>query len=437
MSELRIDIHGRNDHNTISEKEYPKFENISFRLKAEGGILASQNVRIIFEPPAAKLLFDNIAWGARYRRGDVEKAGILIGNYYRDCTSCEEVVWADVVVVVPANSALVNATFETIDITAEAWKGMYETADEFRSENLQIVGWYHTHLDSINTRFSGIDRVTQRKAFTYEYSFGVVFNPNQRKWSVFYGPESRECVGELLFDEELLNCYGSPQITIKQVNGDSVLQADGSVVHFDNEGHPIENAPAVQRVSEVVKNNTRSIGQCVGQVVDRVVSGITQLGGRNKRCEERSSDMEQPKRADTPKIKIINSVPIIPVVQCQFISKQMGNRSVTHSDINCTFNNYFFDQIIRYNQCDTNSSSKDTLIWGCVQQNGMNIVISHVASENDANARILILRNNEDKLVMTGLENLKKHNKRYSVLIKYTDCQAIDILVVQYNRENI
>lgn len=433
MSELRIDIHGRNDHNTISEKEYPKFENISFRLKAEGGVLASQNVRIIFEPSATKLLFDNIAWGARYRRGDVEKAGILIGNYYRDCTSREEVVWADVVVVVPADSALVNATFETIDITTEAWKGMYETADEFRSENLQIVGWYHTHLDSINTRFSGIDRVTQRKVFTYEYSFGVVFNPNQRKWSVFYGPESREGVGELLFDEELLNCYGSPQITIKQVNGDSVLQADGSVVHFGNEGHLIGNAPAVQRVSEVVKNNTRSIGQCAGQFLDWVVSGIPQLRGRNERCEKRSSDMEQPKRADTPKIEI-NSVPI---VQCHFISKQMGNGSVTHSVINCTFNKNFLDQIIRYNQCGINSSSKDKPIWGCVQQNGMDIVISPVATENDANARILILRNNEDKLVMKGLENSKKYNKRYIVLIKYTDCQAIDISVFQDNRENI
>ena len=140
MSGLRINIHGLNDRNIVIDKEYPKFEDASTRLKPEGGFLASKNVRIVFEPSSIKHLFESISWGKKYRHGDVEQAGILIGNYYRDQTVREEVIWADVVNVIPADPALVNATFEKIEITTEAWKKMHDDADKFRPENLLVIG---------------------------------------------------------------------------------------------------------------------------------------------------------------------------------------------------------------------------------------------------------------------------------------------------------
>jgi proteasome lid subunit RPN8/RPN11 len=253
VSDLKISIYGRNDNSNIVDKEYPKFEDSANRLKSTGG---SRRIRIVFEPTAVKSLFDVIDWGCEYRRGDVEQGGILIGNYYRDASESEEVIWGDVITIIPADSNLVNASFETINITAAAWKKMHEEADVYRAENLQILGWYHTHLDNINTRFSSVDIHTQRQQFTYEYSFGVVFNPNQKKWSSYCGPNSDECFGELILDSELENKYGEPRISIVQVRGDSELREDGTIAHHN--AIDIPQFPRNSRQGNIVQPNISS-----------------------------------------------------------------------------------------------------------------------------------------------------------------------------------
>ncbi len=238
MSDLKISIHGRNDNTIITEKVFPQPQDERMRIFAMGGRNASRSVRIIFEPSAVERLFTEIRWGRQCMQGDMEQAGILIGNYYRDNSSPEEIIWGDVMAVIPADPALVTASFEAIEIGPSAWKKMYEDAEAYRTENLQILGWYHTHLAHINTRFSGVDIRTQSIAFTYPYSFGAVFNPNQRRWSVFYGPDSRECVGELLIDEANNSRFRRPAITIKQVNGDQELPPAGAIDAADMQTDP-------------------------------------------------------------------------------------------------------------------------------------------------------------------------------------------------------
>jgi hypothetical protein len=66
-----------------------------------------------------------------------------------------------------------------------------------------------------------------------------VLNPNQKQWSVYYGPRADECVGELFVTEEVLEQYSEPKITIQDVRGDSRLNQDGTITHFNPDGTPV------------------------------------------------------------------------------------------------------------------------------------------------------------------------------------------------------
>ncbi len=428
MYDLRINIHGYNNLNVINEKEYPKFTNTSIRLKPEGGRLAYKNVRIVFEPSAVEPLFEYIAWGKKYRRGDVEQAGILIGNYYRDYSEQYEVIWADVVTVVPADPLLVNASFESINITASAWKKMYEDAEEYRTENLKIVGWYHTHLDQISTRFSGLDRNTQRKAFTYKYSFGVVLNPNQRKWSVFYGPESQECIGDIVFDEKLAVKYEKPKITIRQVNGDSILQEDGFVMHYD------ENTSARQKAMRPIEDNTLSFGELFGRFWGDVTQALTKARKGEKR---HYTDLERHVNQDEPKIEIQSSKR----VKCVYYSMSLENEFVPYPNFKCTIKNSFVGKILEYKQDNLENLLAGQSLWGYVQKSGLDMDLSLVESEIEANAMIIFSKcnNNEDikEMVAMGIQMTDKINIEYIVLIDNENPKAISASVIHYSRGNI
>ena len=456
MSDFRINIRGRNDHNTIIEKEYPRSEGTSIRLKSEGGSRASKNVRIVFEPSAVKPLFENITWGSSYRRGNVEQAGILLGNYYCDHTSQDEVVWADVVTVVPADPSLVRASFETIDITAAAWKKMYEDAAEFLAENLQIVGWYHTHLDNINTRFSGVDRSTQRRAFTYEYSFGVVFNPNQEKWSAFYGPDSCECVGELLFDEELAARFGKPQITINRVNGDSELREDGLITHFNGNDQSVEVRLADGGVWDLEEDSELSLSQIFKQFIKdiglffkskkqgsyrnrmQITSRASQMPlEENRTVYPMQSVQHLPEsQSSAPRIEIKNSGQAEPTIKCIFCCRPPAGDLdlVEYPDLNCVVTDSAIEEIMRCGQYGMDSIPKDMCLWSYVRQSHSGIELLSSPSEEEANARVIFIKHrtsDREKLVVAGIHESRSENIKFVVLVEENGPQYIVIRVVQ------
>ncbi len=443
MADLRINILGRNDHNKITDRSYPDFKGAAARLKPTGGSLASKNVRIVIEPSAASSLFESIGWGQKYKRGDVEQAGILIGHYYRDRSAEEEVVWADVVAVIPADPTLVNASFENIDITADAWKQMYDDADELHAENLQIVGWYHTHLDNINTRFSGVDTRTQRKAFTYEYSFGVVFNPNQEKWSAFYGPDSRGCVGDLIYDEALEIRYGRPKITIRQVNGDSELKKDGSVVHLDESGQPIENRPPAPRT------DARSFGQIAGQFFVELGKLMAKSpkepephrppeGGEAPKPAVRTEAGETQRAGDaSPRIEIRSIPQGAPTVSERYYTMTPDNKIKEQQNFRCSINKSDVDEIIKYRQ---RCIEQNRYLWADIRQinEGMELTL---VDEQRANAKIVFSKNNLNReineTVAMGFQLSSGPNIRFVVLIDSVSTLSIDIRVIRFSREYV
>lgn len=454
MPDLKINIHNTNNYNTIIEKEYPKFEESAIHLKSEGGLCAAKNVRILFEPSAVKPLFESIAWGGRYRYGDVEQAGMLIGNYYRDCTDQEVVIWADVVMVIPADPSLVNASFEAIDITATAWSKMFEDAAEFRTENLQIVGWYHTHLNNISTRFSSVDRSTQRKAFTYEYSFGVVFNPNKGKWSAFYGPDSQECTGELLLDETLAGRCEKPQITISQVNGDSVLQEDGSIVHVEEIGRQSDGCSLNGNAPNAFETDISSFGQRIGQWMNSVGQWLPRLIRRESgsgeayvdwiahTSPERSSDeqlLQRPsagRSSEAPKIEIKKfewAEP--PRVECAFFSRGAADKLVKHLDVRCVASRGAIEEVMRCRQYALNHSQKDASLWGYVRQSGFNIEFLRVLTERGGNAKVIFINQNpsseNNKRVTEELQRCSRTYIKFAILVETDDLRFASIRIVQ------
>lgn len=443
MSELKINIHGRNDNNTITDKGYPKFEDSANRLKPTGGALSSKNVRVVFETSAVSVLFENIRWGRKYERGDVEQAGILIGNYYRDSSGETEIIWGDVVAVVPADPQLVNASFEAIDITVPAWQKMHEGAAEYRAENLQILGWYHTHLSDINTRFSSVDTRTQLKAFTYEYSFGVVFNPNQKKWSAFYGSDSKECVGEIILDEALEAKYGEPKIKIMQVSGDSELQEDGTVVHFDENGNPIQ--PIKHLRSEErhqpsersnngrssSSNETSSVRHFFGQLL----IGAGQRISQPKRNTENHLSVPDANKKNKPKIQIGKINKAKSTIQCRYITVFSDGKWAVQENCKCKIGE---DEISKIIQRKEKSRDNSNILYGEIDATGAELkFILRGELDYKTNTQIRFTESSMDeyidKLAEQGSLITTRFGQRdFVIVICGASSQNIEVIVITF-----
>ena len=375
MTELKINIRAQNDRNIITEKVYPVFEDDRLRLKSAGGFSASDEVRIFFEPSAVSSLFSHIAWGKVYRTGDVEQGGILIGNYFLDNSGEHALIWGEVTDIVPADPALVTASFDKIDFSMQAWQKMREEGETLSTGTKQIIGWYHTHLDYVNARFSSVDRITQRRSFTYKYSFGVVLNPNRKQWTAFYGPESRECKGDMLLDENIFtSLIAEKKITIKEVNGDSELREDGTIIHLNGDGTPIENNSSSHSSVEAEQNSDTSIFS-------------------------RFWDFLRPKPA--PEIitrpPVINQrAEVVNVNSCEILTYSFKHKYINYSPPNYLrkINPKAIIELIR-KICigDKNSYA----LWGIISQDEENRTIFTTSKREAANTGIIFIKNADEQ----------------------------------------
>ena len=444
MSDLKINIHSRNDNNTILDKNYPKFEEARKRLKSIGGSNVSKKVKIVFEPTAVAVLFESIGWGRKYRYGDVEQAGMLIGNYYRDLSEDSEMIWGDVVTVVPADPGLVDASFDTINITSSAWRKMYDDAAEYRTENLQIIGWYHTHLADISTRFSAIDRTTQSSAFTYDYSFGVVFNSHQEKWSVFYGPNSEECMGELIFDEALEAKYSKPQIMIKQISGDSELQEDGTVVHLNEEGQPIYTQPEVCQPKESL-HLSKAFAMVWHQFGDMVKKSFNLRSKKPKRnhtstiynnCGELQIDTMK-----SPKIIIKRMNLEEPKICFHYFSYSPEDEDMLRKihDFKYEIMDDDIMNIVKNKREITNNEGTDQyVLYGEIQEqtsDSMKLLVQSNKHAHHVNTQIRFSNNTKDSdIVEFATRGFQSADLIYVIVINDTNPQKIEVFVVHYSR---
>ena len=436
MPEQRIKTPDHKGDNNISDKQYPKFDESANRLKSTSGPHVLNNIRIVFEPCAVEHLFDSIRWGQEYKCDDVQQAGILIGNYYRDISDNQEIIWGDVLVVVPAEPELVNASFESIDISMPVWRKMLDGASGYRTENLQVLGWYHTHLDHIDASFSSVDSSTHRKVFANESVFGVVFNPNQEKWSAFYGPHSAECTGELVLDDALEAKYGKPTIKIKQVSGNSQLREDGKIVHLNDSGHTFYRHSSFTYPSY-------EDDLSLGQVFSQFFSGLKQWASPKRRAgtnmsavttSSRNKAPQADNRLEAPKIEIkkVNRKQT-KIVFFHYALSEDYKLSVTPA-FKRNIQGNDITMIVRHN------NNNRSLLWGRIKRSEHNMELS-IVQEQAANARIIFHPNTSNsRITEVTLVNLvqeminSKPGIIFGIIINDINPQKIAVHVIHFSR---
>lgn len=187
---------------TLKEEDRSSFETDEEECSASQAL--SEAVLYI-KPAAKKQIFDHIQWGHLKATNKSEQGGILLGKVFRDKKS-ENVVGV-VEEVVEADSARGSATY--LEIDHETWHQMIKRADALLEHehlsDLQIIGWYHTHPNSLDVFMSGTDKNTQRLHFNQNWHFAIVLNPHREIWKAFNGADAVECLGCFVKSSEDIN----------------------------------------------------------------------------------------------------------------------------------------------------------------------------------------------------------------------------------------
>ncbi len=177
---------------TLKEEDGSGFETDEDECSASQAL--SEAVLYI-KPAAKKQIFDHIQWGHVKATNKSEQGGILLGKVFRDKTSGNVV--GVVERVAEADSARGSATY--LEIDHETWHQMIKRADALLEHehlsDLQIIGWYHTHPNSLDVFMSGTDKNTQRLHFNQKWHFAIVLNPHREIWKAFNGADAVECLG--------------------------------------------------------------------------------------------------------------------------------------------------------------------------------------------------------------------------------------------------
>ncbi len=134
----------------------------------------------------------HLGWGKRTDRNVVEQAGLLVGHRYLDPNG---EAFAIVEHVLEAQFG--ESSSGAITLTHETWFDLLNRLDALPVPDgataWQIIGWYHTHPNTLPVFMSGTDRRTQRDFFAGPEYFAFVLNPHTRLWAAFRGGDCEEC----------------------------------------------------------------------------------------------------------------------------------------------------------------------------------------------------------------------------------------------------
>jgi len=151
--------------------------------------------KLMIKPSAFNSLCKHIDWNKKGKYNKVEQGGILLGYVKHDVE--KKVILGIVEEVIHGKSAV--GTRQSLRMSHDVWKQMIDQADNIAHqrgrEDLQIIGWYHTHPNNLEVFMSEIDMATQQRFFAHDWHFAVVINPHKATWKVFHGRLARECEG--------------------------------------------------------------------------------------------------------------------------------------------------------------------------------------------------------------------------------------------------
>ncbi|WLE95795.1 MAG: Mov34/MPN/PAD-1 family protein [Candidatus Electrothrix communis] len=143
-------------------------------------------------------IFNFIDWGRSSARNQMEQGGILIGHAFKD--SVQGITYCIAKKAIEGKDAQGSAAY--LRIEHRAWKAMIDEADELLDStpdnNMQIIGWFHTHPNGLPVFMSGTDQMTQKRMFAQDWHFAIVLNPQKQIWRAYYGASAEECKGFML-----------------------------------------------------------------------------------------------------------------------------------------------------------------------------------------------------------------------------------------------
>ncbi len=146
---------------------------------------------------AVRQISQHIHWGEKSFKNGVEQGGILLGKVYRDEAAGVTYGLAEEAVA----GELGRGSGVYLELDHSAWQQMYQQVDSLLERrgkgDMYIIGWYHTHPNSLDVFMSGTDRGTQERMFNKDWQFAIVLNPQRKIWKAFHGASARECRGEI------------------------------------------------------------------------------------------------------------------------------------------------------------------------------------------------------------------------------------------------
>lgn len=161
------------------------------------GIMANENRdadgghMLLMTKAARDEMFAFICWkNMNTTVNRVEQGGLLAGVHYK---LNNDVRIGVILHAFPLKTAVGTPGF--LDGRPEDWKLAYDTMNRCSREtsvNLEVMGWFHTHPNSLPTFFSGTDRTTQATVFNGDFNYGLVLNPHTGSWKTFRGKDAAD-----------------------------------------------------------------------------------------------------------------------------------------------------------------------------------------------------------------------------------------------------
>ncbi|WP_299273600.1 Mov34/MPN/PAD-1 family protein [uncultured Psychroserpens sp.] len=172
-------------------------------LNADIGNLNSNSILYI-GTKAKQQIWDHVQWGISDSKiNKIEQGGILLGRVFFD--KQQQIQYGVVEEVVRGENAKGNATY--LEMSHQIWSQMLNDADEIidqrDNDNIQVIGWYHTHPNQLDVFMSGTDLRTQRGFFNQNWHYAIVINPHKQIWKAFVGAEAKQCNGFILKDSNI------------------------------------------------------------------------------------------------------------------------------------------------------------------------------------------------------------------------------------------
>jgi len=137
---------------------------------------------------AEKGIKKHIAWGKTTKTNMCEQGGILVGRPFL----VGESVLGIAEYVIPAEIKRASSAY--LEMGTETWTKMLDIYDEhYKEDGLYIIGWFHTHPNSLPVFMSSTDMGTQRTFFNQDWHFSIVLNPHRHLIACFNSAKADKC----------------------------------------------------------------------------------------------------------------------------------------------------------------------------------------------------------------------------------------------------